>query len=123
MTVPQPAAPDDQAVRHELDDDHPGSVERIRAEVEAVRATVVSVRVELAHSEEGSDSPEGRFVAAAVRLIELAADDAAAVNAMNERTRARAERVGGDGHTWAMHRPEWAAARAAALAWREVDRD
>lgn len=86
--------------------------------VERVRDAVRQMRDEAAAWDQ--DEPESRFLLALVRLVELAADDAAGVEAMNERTRQRAERVGGDGHTWVMHRPEWSVALQATAAWTEA---
>lgn len=91
--------------------------------VDQVRAVIQDMRAHLADAGEDLDLPEVRFVAAAVRLIELVADDdAAGVEAMNARTQERADRIGGDGHTWVMHRREWAVAQEAAAAWRDGDR-
>lgn len=85
------------------------------SEVEKVRAAVRSMRDEIADWD--PDTHETKFFAETIRLIEMAADDAAGVEAMNARTAERAERIGGDGHTWVMHRPEWPIAIAAADAY------
>lgn len=100
----------------------PDSAEHPIVAVDRVRAAIQDMRAHLADAGEDLDLPEVRFVAAAVRLIEMATDDAAGVEAMNARTRQRADRIGGDGHTWVMHRPEWAVAQEAAAAWQDGDR-
>jgi hypothetical protein len=96
------------------------------ADIQRARTALHEMRVEHAEmvAEDGSgQDPESRFLAALVRLLELAVDDAAAVEGMNEHTRQRAERVGGDGHTWVMHRPEWSVALDAITAWEEAHAD
>lgn len=91
--------------------------------IERARAALREMRVEYAEmvaEDGGTEDAEARYLLALLRLLELAIDDAAGIEAMNERTRQRAERIGGDGHTWVMHRPEWAYALQAVTAWEEA---
>lgn len=82
-----------------------------------IRAAVAAMRADM--DGEDASNPTVRFCFALVRLMELAADDAAGIEAMNARTAERAARTGGDGHTWSMHRPEFAVALEMAAAYEE----
>ncbi|RBY82665.1 hypothetical protein [Blastococcus sp. TF02A-26] len=85
--------------------------------VAEVRAVVDEMRAEMADWDPAN--PQTRVLAGFIRLLELAVHDAAGVEAQNERTRRRAEVVGGDGHTWVMHHQEWSVAIGIADAWRD----
>jgi len=113
MTAPAPA-PADQ----------PGPAPDGATNVERARAAIHALRRDLDELDELDQPADAntRFFDAMVRLLERATDDAAGVEAMNERTRRRADRIGGDGHTWVMHRAEWAIAMEAVVAWEDSTR-